>query len=136
MIIPIQDVVGVKVRTIFTPYNFKLLLTSFIPLIIAGIFTLLVFPIGFSSEMQYSPEIINGLLAISGVLFALQPVIFRTRKVWFYRYILMAIFLLETAIIANACLTMLTEIVRSETELLSNSTLQVTTFSLFTSVFY
>lgn len=57
--------------------------------------TLSIFPLGVPHEKKINPAIVNGMLVVSGLIFAFQPIIFNIKKKGFYRILFLAIFSVE-----------------------------------------
>lgn len=74
----------------------SLAISAFIPIIAI---TFVFLPTGVPYEAQIDPEILNGIITISGLVFAFQPAIFRAKKSGFFRLMFLAIFSAEGMLI-------------------------------------
>ena len=70
------------------PLMFALAIFAFVPTIALS----LVFSTGVSHEKEINPEIVTGLVTVSGLIFVFQPTILRVKKTGFYRILFLAIF--------------------------------------------
>lgn len=71
--------------------KFALLIFGFIPFVIMWS----IFSSDVSMEKEVNSEIVNGIITVSGLIFAFQPAIFRVKKKGFYRPLFLAIFSVE-----------------------------------------
>jgi hypothetical protein len=58
-----------------------------------------IFPLGVPHEKRVNPNIVNGMITVSGLIFAFQPIIFKLKKKGFYRILFLAIFSVEGLIL-------------------------------------
>lgn len=58
-----------------------------------------IFPLGVPHEKKINPNIVNGMITVSGLIFAFQPIIFKIKKKEFYRILFLAIFSVEGLIL-------------------------------------
>ena len=68
-----------------------LLIFAIIPIVTI----LSIFPLGVPHEKKINPAIVNGMLVVSGLIFAFQPIIFNIKKIGFHRILFLAIFSVE-----------------------------------------
>jgi hypothetical protein len=111
-----------------------LLCTVAIPFLVSLVVTESVFSHGIPSTNNINPNILNGLVTLSGIVFAFQPVIFRTKKIFFYRYLFMIPFLLEGVFVGNVGYSFISDALNTGT--FSGLTLYATAFSLFLNISY
>jgi hypothetical protein len=116
-----------------TKKQWGLLFTLPIPLLAGLAVMLIAFPNGIPYSNRFNPEVLNGLLALSGIIFAFQPIIFRTKKVWFYRYIFMCAFLWEAILLGQVSYLLVSDSVNLNGTF-SGTTFWCATVSLFTNI--
>ncbi len=115
-----------------TKSQFLLMLATAIPFIASTIATFTVFPSGIPDK-TFASDSINGILAITGIIFAFQPVIFRPKKVWIYRYIFLAIFLYEGLLLSFTSYNFVTDSLNLSGSF-SGNTFYYGTFGLFSTI--
>lgn len=113
----------------------KLVILGFtlMPLFASWVMMYLVFPHGIPSEANVNPNMLTGLITLSGVIFAFQPVIFRTKKVWFNRFLAKVVYLYEGLLIGEVGYSFVSDAL-SSTGTFSGSSLWYVALSMFTNI--
>ena len=93
---------------------------------------ILLFPHGIPDINDVNPNIVNGLLTMSGIVLAFQPIIFRARKIFFYRFLFVLVFLFEGVLLTIVGYSFVSDAIGVGN--FSGTTLYYTTWSLFSNI--
>ncbi len=118
----------------FTKAQLVMMFTLALPFFATLILMSITFPYASLTQKDFSPDIVNGVLALSGIIFAFQPIIFRSGQSWTNRYLFKVGFLLETTILGLVCFNVIGDIVNSIP--FSGGTFWLVTYFLFTTLAY
>ena len=105
---------------------------AMVPLFASVIILILLFPHGIPDINDVNPNIVNGLLTMSGIVFAFQPIIFRARKIFFYRFLFVLVFLFEGVLLTIVGYSFVSDAIGVGN--FSGTTLYYTTWSLFSNI--